>query len=314
MFVYGFRNGGVPKVWLRVFAKNNDAFHAINLLPKGKMWDCAFRRLQRRATNRNRCKEPRKMMTDKELLEAIRGDQMISAITVLLNVAAFGSTPRYEDGSETPNRLIQLGAAKFLHSLHSENNFEDEHAWLLSQIPMRQRYPDQFPDNSEDRIEEAVGRYWDCAYQEGHLNRPDGDKANQILHEIRCAVQELVAAEREACAKIAGRMFIRDTENYPGAIAEAIRLRSNPESTNAGGIREETNIYRTSVMAYGARFAGHPGFGAVCVDKPEFANETANSLAGWIKQGATIERVSLQAARDGIGEYLAACGPSFPVP
>lgn len=48
-----------------------------------------------------------------------------------------------------------------------------------------------------ERLEEAVGSYWDCAYQEGHLNRPDGDKANAILHEIRCAVQALVAAERE---------------------------------------------------------------------------------------------------------------------
>lgn len=140
----------MPKVWSHVFARNNDVIHAINRLPKGKMWNCAFCKLQRRATNRNRSKEPRKMMTDKELLEAIRGDQMISAITVLLNVAAFGSTPAlYEDGSETPNRLIQLGVAKFLHSLHSENNFEDEHAWLLSQIPMSQRYPDESPDITE---------------------------------------------------------------------------------------------------------------------------------------------------------------------
>lgn len=54
------------------------------------------------------------------------------------------------------------------------------------------------------RLEEAIGSYWDCAYQEGHLNRPDGDKANAILHEIRCAVAALVAAEREAVAKSAG--------------------------------------------------------------------------------------------------------------
>ena len=43
------------------------------------------------------------------------------------------------------------------------------------------------------RFEEAVGDYWDCAYQEGHLNRPDGDNANAILHEIRSAVHALVA-------------------------------------------------------------------------------------------------------------------------
>lgn len=35
-----------------------------------------------------------------------------------------------------------------------------------------------------------------------------------------------VLAEREACAKIAARMFIRDTENYPAVIAEEIRNRS----------------------------------------------------------------------------------------
>lgn len=48
------------------------------------------------------------------------------------------------------------------------------------------------------RLENAVGDYWNCAYQEGHLNRSDGDRANAILHEIRCAVAALVAAEREA--------------------------------------------------------------------------------------------------------------------
>jgi hypothetical protein len=34
-------------------------------------------------------------------------------------------------------------------------------------------------------VEELFGEYWDCAYQEGHLNRPDGDKANEILHRLR---------------------------------------------------------------------------------------------------------------------------------
>lgn len=83
-----------------------------------------------------------------------------------------------------------------------------------------------------DRFEEAVGSYWDCAYQEGHLNRPDGDKANAILHEIRCAVQAMVEAEREACAKL--------VEEFPhwlgntgrSEIATALRLRHN-----AGAVR-----------------------------------------------------------------------------
>lgn len=41
-----------------------------------------------------------------------------------------------------------------------------------------------------ERFEDALGSYWDCAYQEGHLNRPDGDKANNILHEIRSLLRE----------------------------------------------------------------------------------------------------------------------------
>ena len=70
--------------------------------------------------------------------------------------------------------------------------------------------------------------------------------------------------------------------------------------------REEATMSDDAVMAYAARFPGKPGFGAVCVDKPEYAKDTAKSIAGWIKQGATIERVTIQAARDGMGEYLAA--------
>lgn len=59
-------------------------------------------------------------------------------------------------------------------------------------------------------------------------------------------------------------------------------------------------------MAYAARFPGKPGFGAVCVDKPEYAKETAKSIAGWVRSGATVERVSIQTARDGMAEYCTA--------
>lgn len=69
-----------------------------------------------------------------------------------------------------------------------------------------------------------------------------------------------------------------------------------------------------ATMAYAARFPGKPGYGAVCVDKPEYAKDTARTLAGWIKSGATIERVTLQAAKDGMGEYLAARAPKEPTP
>lgn len=70
----------------------------------------------------------------------LRGDKMLSAITVLLNIAAFGSNPLYEDGSETENRLLQLETARFLHSLHSDGVFEEEHDWLLSQVKLHPRY------------------------------------------------------------------------------------------------------------------------------------------------------------------------------
>jgi hypothetical protein len=43
-----------------------------------------------------------------------------------------------------------------------------------------------------DRFEEALGTYWNCAYQEGRLHISDGDQANAILHEIRGAVDAIV--------------------------------------------------------------------------------------------------------------------------
>lgn len=63
-----------------------------------------------------------------------RSKQMLSAITVLLNIAAFGSTASYPDGTPTPNSLQQIEVAKFLHSLYSPAMFEQEHAWLLEQV------------------------------------------------------------------------------------------------------------------------------------------------------------------------------------
>jgi hypothetical protein len=48
--------------------------------------------------------------------------------------------------------------------------------------------PQQKPLSDTDSIREfesLLGEYWDCAYQEGHLNRPDGSKANEILHRLR---------------------------------------------------------------------------------------------------------------------------------
>ena len=45
-----------------------------------------------------------------------------------------------------------------------------------------------------NRIEEALAAYWYCAYQEGHLGRPDGNKADAILSEIRAGLREAIEA------------------------------------------------------------------------------------------------------------------------
>jgi hypothetical protein len=57
-------------------------------------------------------------------------------------------------------------------------------------------------------------------------------------------------------------------------------------------------------MAYAARFPGMPGYGAIAVD---FADkETAKFVADCIRRGAHVERVTVKAASDGMGIYLAA--------
>ncbi len=59
-------------------------------------------------------------------------------------------------------------------------------------------------------------------------------------------------------------------------------------------------------MAYAARFPGMPGYGAVCVDDPEHTKSTAKHVADYVRRGATVERVTLDQARAGMGEYLEA--------
>ena len=60
-----------------------------------------------------------------------------------------------------------------------------------------------------------------------------------------------------------------------------------------------------ATMAYAARFPGTKGYGAITVDMPEYAKATAKDVARWIRKGATIEHVSVEAARDGMLEYVA---------
>lgn len=39
------------------------------------------------------------------------------------------------------------------------------------------------------QVEDLFAEYWDIAYNEGHLQRPDGDKANVVLHKLRALLQ-----------------------------------------------------------------------------------------------------------------------------
>ena len=61
-------------------------------------------------------------------------------------------------------------------------------------------------------------------------------------------------------------------------------------------------------MAYAARYPGTVGYGAVMVDTPDLAKETAKFVAKAIRDGAAVERVSVEAAREGIAAYLKAKG------
>jgi hypothetical protein len=38
-------------------------------------------------------------------------------------------------------------------------------------------------------LETLLGDYWELAYEEGRLRISNGDKANEVLHKIRCAIE-----------------------------------------------------------------------------------------------------------------------------
>lgn len=58
-----------------------------------------------------------------------------------------------------------------------------------------------------------------------------------------------------------------------------------------------------NIWCYAARFAGMPGYGVIVGDVPEYAVDTAETVADWIKRGATVERVTLDNAVRGLKEY-----------
>ena len=59
-----------------------------------------------------------------------------------------------------------------------------------------------------------------------------------------------------------------------------------------------------AVMVYAVEFPGHPGYGAVSVDLPEYTKETAKFVAAQLRRGGIVHRVTLKEARDGMRKYL----------
>lgn len=59
-----------------------------------------------------------------------------------------------------------------------------------------------------------------------------------------------------------------------------------------------------NTMVYAARYKGSPGFGGIVVDEFEHRDETARTVAAWIRNGAIVERVTVATARVGMQQFL----------
>jgi len=62
-------------------------------------------------------------------------------------------------------------------------------------------------------------------------------------------------------------------------------------------------------MCYVASHPGEPGYFFASVIDPKRAKEDAKEIAKLIRKGATISRVSVEAARAGLSEYFASRKP-----
>ena len=62
------------------------------------------------------------------------------AVLTLIYSATFGSTARYEDGTPTENRLLQLECARYLHSLVSTAKFESVYELTLREFDATPSY------------------------------------------------------------------------------------------------------------------------------------------------------------------------------
>lgn len=67
----------------------------------------------------------------------------------------------------------------------------------------------------------------------------------------------------------------------------------------------------TTAMCYVAADPDQPGAAwAVSVDKPEYAKDTAKTIAGWVRKGAIVMRVDRDTAVDMMGKWVRPVKPA----
>lgn len=88
-----------------------------------------------------------------------------------------------------------------------------------------------------DELEELLGAYWDCAYQEGHLQRADGNKANKILHDIREAIEQY--RKDAACWRFA-RKELSWASTSPGKYRWSMELAMPAPNISADWLTEDS--------------------------------------------------------------------------
>jgi hypothetical protein len=58
-----------------------------------------------------------------------------------------------------------------------------------------------------------------------------------------------------------------------------------------------------NIMCYAAKMPDDVGYFAIAVDNPEHKKSLAKDIAGWIKEGAYVERVPIDKAKEGFIKY-----------
>ena len=133
----------------------------------------------------------------------------------------------------------------------------------------------------------------DAIYKAAALARGDG---LSVLFRL-CEKQKTISTRKVFEHIERTHEFMKDCANH-------IRELEKKLPPNATGTPGEKQIDE-SRMDYVAKFPGMPGYGALCVDDLEYAEDTAKTIADWRQRGATVERVTVEVAGVGMREYLA---------